>query len=250
MISFTGSTATGRLVGEAAGRTLKRAVLELGGNSPLIVLDDADIVAASSAGAWGSFLHQGQICLAVSRHLVHESIVEEYLVALTERAGHLPVGDPASGQVAIGPLINEKQIARVQRIVDETVAAGATAPRRRSPRRAVLPADGAARRDARDGGLQGGDLRPGRRSDDVQDRRGGDRARKRHRVRAVRSRSVREPGAGCRASPPNSNRGWSTSTTRPSTRSLPPRSGDPSARATAATSAASVRSSSGPSGNG
>src|SRR4029077_15225342 len=127
MISFTGSTATGRLVGEAAGRTLKRAVLELGGTSPLIVLDDADIVAASSAGAWGSFLHQGQICLAVSRHLVHESIVEEYLVALTERAGHLPVGDPASGQVAIGPLINEKQIARVQRIVDETVAAGATA---------------------------------------------------------------------------------------------------------------------------
>ena len=103
--------ATGRLVGEAAGRTLKRAVLELGGNSPLIVLDDADIEAASSAGAWGSFLHQGQICLAVSRHLVHESIVEEYLVALTERAGHLPVGDPASGEVAIGPIINEKQIA-------------------------------------------------------------------------------------------------------------------------------------------
>ena len=195
MISFTGSTATGRLVGEAAGRTLKRAVLELGGNSPLIVLDDADIVAASSAGAWGSFLHQGQICLAVSRHLVHESIVEEYLVALTERAGHLPVGDPASGQVAIGPLINEKQIARVQRIVDETVAAGATAPRRRNPRRDVLPADGAARRDARDGGLQGGDLRPGRRSHDVQDRRGGDRARERHRVRAVGSRPVREPGA-------------------------------------------------------
>jgi len=127
MISFTGSTATGRLVGEAAGRGLKRVVLELGGKSPLIVLEDADIVAASSAGACGSFLHQGQICLSVSRHLVHESIVEEYLTALSERARHLPVGDPASGQVALGPLINEKQIARVQRIVDETVAAGATA---------------------------------------------------------------------------------------------------------------------------
>ena len=76
MISFTGSTKTGRLVGEAAGRGLKRTVLELGGNSPLIVLEDADIEAASSAGAWGSFLHQGQICLAVSRHLVHESIAE------------------------------------------------------------------------------------------------------------------------------------------------------------------------------
>ena len=127
MISFTGSTATGHKVGEAAGRGLKRVVLELGGNSPLIVLEDADIVAASSAGAWGSFLHSGQICLSVSRHLVHESIADEYIAALSERAGHLPVGDPASGQVALGPLINEKQIAKVQRIVDETVAAGATA---------------------------------------------------------------------------------------------------------------------------
>lgn len=126
MISFTGSTKTGRVVGETAGRALKRVVLELGGNSPLIVLEDADIEAASSAGAWGSFLHQGQICLAVSRHLVHESIVEDYLAALTARAAHLPVGNPATGEVALGPLINEKQAERVQRIVDETVAAGAS----------------------------------------------------------------------------------------------------------------------------
>jgi benzaldehyde dehydrogenase (NAD) len=127
MISFTGSTKTGRLVGEVAGRGLKRIVLELGGNSPLIVLDDADIEAASSAGAWGSFLHSGQICLAVSRHLVHESIAEQYLAALTERAARLPVGNPATEQVALGPIINQRQIDRVQRIVDETVSAGATA---------------------------------------------------------------------------------------------------------------------------
>jgi benzaldehyde dehydrogenase (NAD) len=126
MISFTGSTATGRLVGAAAGRTLKRMVLEMGGNSPLIVLDDADIEAASSAGAWGSFLHQGQICLAVSRHLVHESIADAYLEALTERAQRLPVGNPDTEEVALGPIINERQVGRVQRIVDETVAAGAT----------------------------------------------------------------------------------------------------------------------------
>jgi benzaldehyde dehydrogenase (NAD) len=125
MISFTGSTATGRLVGEAAGRTLKRTLLEMGGNSPLVVLDDADIEAASSAGAWGSFLHQGQICLSVSRHLVHESIVDEYSKALVERAGHLPVGNPATDEVALGPLINEKQLARVRRIVDESVEQGA-----------------------------------------------------------------------------------------------------------------------------
>src|SRR4051794_1221688 len=127
MISFTGSTATGRKVGEAAGRNLKRIVLELGGNSPLVVLEDADIEAASSAGAWGSFLHQGQICLAVSRHLVHESIADAYLEALVARAGHLPVGNPATEEVALGPIINAKQIARVQKIVDDTVAEGAEA---------------------------------------------------------------------------------------------------------------------------
>ena len=126
MISFTGSTKTGRLVGEAAGRGLKRIVLELGGNCPLIVLDDADLIAASSAGAWGSFLHQGQICIAVSRHLVHESIAEDYLAALTERASRLTVGNPATTEVALGPIINEKQVNRVQRIVDESVGAGAS----------------------------------------------------------------------------------------------------------------------------
>jgi len=125
MISFTGSTATGRLVGETAGRMLKRIVLELGGNSPLVVLDDADIEAASSAGAWGSFLHQGQICIAVSRHLVHESLVEEYTAALVERAQRLPVGNPATDEVALGPIINEKQISRVQRLVDDSVSQGA-----------------------------------------------------------------------------------------------------------------------------
>ena len=125
MISFTGSTATGRLVGEAAGRMLKRTLLEMGGNSPLVVLEDADVGAASSAGAWGSFLHQGQICLSVSRHLVHERIVDDYTKALVERAGHLPVGNPATDEVALGPLINEKQLARVRRIVDSSVEQGA-----------------------------------------------------------------------------------------------------------------------------
>ncbi len=125
MISFTGSTATGHEVGETAGRMLKRLVLEMGGNSPLVVLDDADIEAASSAGAWGSFLHQGQICLSVGRHIVHESIVEAYTEALVERAGRLPIGDPNTEEVALGPIINERQLGRVRRIVDESVEQGA-----------------------------------------------------------------------------------------------------------------------------
>jgi benzaldehyde dehydrogenase (NAD) len=102
-------------------------VLELGGDSPLVVLEDADVEAASSAGAWGSFLHQGQICLAVSRHIVHESIAPAYVEALAARAGHLPVGNPATDEVALGPIINAKQVDRVQRIVDESVSAGAEA---------------------------------------------------------------------------------------------------------------------------
>jgi benzaldehyde dehydrogenase (NAD) len=126
MISFTGSTAVGRLVGEAAGRTLKRVSLELGGNNALIVLDDADLEVASSAGAWGAFLHQGQVCMTAGRHIVVESVADEYLSLLAERADRLPVGDPYTGQVALGPLINERQLANVERIVSETVSAGAT----------------------------------------------------------------------------------------------------------------------------
>lgn len=125
MISFTGSTEVGRQVGAEAGRTLKRVSLELGGNNALIVLDDADLEAASSAGAWGSFLHQGQVCMTAGRHIVEESVADEYIDRLAKRAANLPVGNPFTDQVALGPLINERQAANVERIVNDTVAAGA-----------------------------------------------------------------------------------------------------------------------------
>ena len=126
MISFTGSTAVGRLVGETAGRTLKRVSLELGGNNALIVLDDADLDIASSAGAWSAFLHQGQVCMTAGRHIVVESVADRYLEHLTKRAENLPVGNPYTEQVALGPLINARQLANVDRIVTETINAGAT----------------------------------------------------------------------------------------------------------------------------
>lgn len=125
VISFTGSTAVGRRVGALAGQHLKRVHLELGGNSALIILDDADIAAAASAGAWGSFLHQGQICMTAGRHLVHDAIYDDYVAALAEKAAHLPVGDPASGQVALGPIIDERQRDKVHALVTDSVAAGA-----------------------------------------------------------------------------------------------------------------------------
>ncbi|MFE9914389.1 benzaldehyde dehydrogenase [Micromonospora sp. NPDC005553] len=125
VISFTGSTAAGRKVGEAAARHLKRSHLELGGNSALIVLDDADLDLAVSAGAWGSFLHQGQICMTTGRHLVHESLSERYVERLAEKANHLPVGDPAKEQVALGPIIDEHQRDKIHALVTASVDAGA-----------------------------------------------------------------------------------------------------------------------------
>jgi benzaldehyde dehydrogenase (NAD) len=125
MVTFTGSTAVGRRVGELAGKHLKRVVLELGGNNVMIVCDDADIALASSAGAWGSFLHQGQICMSTGRHIVLRQVAEPYLAALAARAAALPVGDPFRAQVALGPIINKRQLDRVHRIVTESVAAGA-----------------------------------------------------------------------------------------------------------------------------
>jgi benzaldehyde dehydrogenase (NAD) len=126
MISFTGSTAVGRAIGQTCGYLLKKVTLELGGNNAIIVLDDADIDAASSNGAWSAFLHQGQICMQAGRHLVHRSVAAQYADKLAERAARLVVGDPHAAQVHLGPLINHKQCERVHRIVQDSVQAGAS----------------------------------------------------------------------------------------------------------------------------
>jgi len=125
MITFTGSTRVGRRVGELAGQHVKKVALELGGKSPFIVLDDADLDAAASAGAWGSFLHQGQICMASGRHIVVRNVVEPYLEALRERAERLKVGNPFREEVALGPIINRRQVERVHELVTTSLAAGA-----------------------------------------------------------------------------------------------------------------------------
>src|SRR5215218_2668 len=125
VFAFTGSTRGGRAVAELAARHLKRAHLELGGNSALIVLDDVDLEAAVSAGAFGSFNHAGQICMATSRHLVHADVAEDYARVLAAHAEKLPVGDP-TGAVAVGPLIDSGQRDRVHELVTTSVDAGAT----------------------------------------------------------------------------------------------------------------------------
>jgi benzaldehyde dehydrogenase (NAD) len=125
MVSFTGSTAAGRRVAELAARHLKKVSLELGGINPLVILDDADLDLAARNAAWGAWLHQGQICMASNRVLVHESIADALAQRLAAKAQQLPVGDGATGQVALGPLIDARQRDRVHGLVQEALEAGA-----------------------------------------------------------------------------------------------------------------------------
>jgi acyl-CoA reductase-like NAD-dependent aldehyde dehydrogenase len=124
-INFTGSTATGRKLAEAAGRQLKRVLLELGGYNPLIVLADADLDYAVDAAAFGAFLHQGQICMSVRRLLVEAPIAEAFVDALAAKTAGLKAGDPAEPDTIIGPLINEAALDTVAGRVQDAVARGA-----------------------------------------------------------------------------------------------------------------------------
>mgnify|MGYP001364691437 CR=1 FL=1 len=126
MIAFTGSPGVGRRIGELAGRHLKKVSLELGGANNLIVLEDADLDAAASAVAFGAWFHQGQICMASNRVLVQESVLDGLKQRLVGKATHLPVGDGASGRVALGPMIDARQLARFDALVQDTVQQGAT----------------------------------------------------------------------------------------------------------------------------
>jgi benzaldehyde dehydrogenase (NAD) len=124
LICFTGSTATGRRIGEVAGKHLKKVALELGGKNSLIILDDADLDLAAKNAAFGAYLHQGQICMATGRVLVHQKVMAPLVERLVEKAKHLPVGDPRRG-LPIGPLMNERQRDHVHAIVTEAVNEGA-----------------------------------------------------------------------------------------------------------------------------
>lgn len=112
LISFTGSTDIGRSVGRIAsgGEFIKRVALELGGNSPLIVLDDANLEAAVRAAVMGRFLHQGQICMSVNRIIVDKSLYSDFQAMFVDRVKNLKVGDPREPDTIIGPVINQQQL--------------------------------------------------------------------------------------------------------------------------------------------
>jgi acyl-CoA reductase-like NAD-dependent aldehyde dehydrogenase len=125
VINFTGSTETGKKIAEAAGRNLKRVVLELGGYNPLIVLADADLDYAVDASAFGAFLHQGQICMSARKIIVEQPIAETFVERLVEKTRGLKSGDPKEQDTIIGPLITEDALTTVKGRVDDAVAKGA-----------------------------------------------------------------------------------------------------------------------------
>ncbi|MGA8152091.1 MAG: aldehyde dehydrogenase family protein [Terriglobales bacterium] len=123
IISFTGSEQVGRHIGGVAGRSLKKAILELGGNSAMIVLDDADLNAAVNAAVFSRFAHQGQVCMCTNRILVQRGVYNKFLDRFVDQVSRLRVGDPRNPETDLGPLINQRQAEtyskQVQRGVDE-----------------------------------------------------------------------------------------------------------------------------------
>jgi aldehyde dehydrogenase (NAD+) len=140
VISFTGSTEIGAHIAEVAGRNVKRACLELGGNAPHVVLADANLDVAVNSAIFGKFMHQGQICMAINRIIVDASIYDAFVERFVERARALPCGDPSDEKTVIGPIINEQQ----RRDITEKIA--------------KLKASGA--RLVYDGGIAGSVIRP------------------------------------------------------------------------------------------
>ncbi|GGV26467.1 aldehyde dehydrogenase [Kitasatospora herbaricolor] len=126
VISFTGSDTVGRHVATVAASHFKRTVLELGGNSALIVLDDADLDYAVDAAVFSRFAHQGQVCMAANRVLVDRGVADEFTRRFVAKVASLKVGDPKDPATQIGPLINANQAESLTAEVDRAVEAGAT----------------------------------------------------------------------------------------------------------------------------
>ncbi len=124
-IAFTGSTAVGRRIAAKCGAHLKKACIELGGKDSLLILEDADMERATSAASFGAFMHQGQVCMSVEKVLVQEQVYDAFLKGFVARASKLKTGNVADKSNVIGPLINDRQAARVKHQLEDAVAKGA-----------------------------------------------------------------------------------------------------------------------------
>ncbi|WP_311315660.1 aldehyde dehydrogenase family protein [Neobacillus niacini] len=125
VISFTGSSKAGKHIASVAGRLLKKATLELGGNNAMVVLEDADLNQAVAAAIIGKFLHQGQICMSINRIIVDKKVVREFVEKFTASVRKLKVGDPKDNETNIGPMINEHQVKKVKHLINKSIDEGA-----------------------------------------------------------------------------------------------------------------------------
>lgn len=122
-ISFTGSVPTGLSIARKAG--MKKLTLELGGNDPLLVMDDADLEMAVMGAVGGSYLNAGQVCIAVKRIIVHEKVADQFIEDLVSRTKKLKIGDPLEPETEMGPLIDENAAIRVEQAVNKALENGA-----------------------------------------------------------------------------------------------------------------------------
>ena len=122
-ISFTGSTRVGEHIASIAG--IKKLSLELGASGPVIVLDDADIDAATTSIALGGYINAGQVCISAQRIIVHEKIVDDFLSALTPKVQAIRVGDPLAEGTAVGSMISRAEADRVTASIRAAVTSGA-----------------------------------------------------------------------------------------------------------------------------
>lgn len=126
-VSFTGSTNVGKILMNQSATTIKKLALELGGNAPFIVFDDADIDASVEGAMVAKFRNAGQTCVHANRLFVHDSVYDQFAGKLADRLASLKVGDGFEGGVVIGPLINAAAVAKVQEHVEDALSKGARA---------------------------------------------------------------------------------------------------------------------------
>lgn len=124
-VNFTGSTKVGRIIAQTCAKYLKQAVLELGGKAPFVVLDDADLDAAVAGAAFGAFANSGQICMSTERIIVDERIADDFVAKLAAKAQSLPLGDPRTGPVVLGSVVDMATVERCNAMIDDALAQGA-----------------------------------------------------------------------------------------------------------------------------
>jgi aldehyde dehydrogenase (NAD+) len=139
--SFTGSTAVGIDIGINSMKSpvIKKVALELGGNGPLVILDDADMDLAVNAAVFGKFINQGQICMIANRIIVHEAIHDEFVRRFVARAKNLKVGDPKAPDTVIGPIINKQQCQAIMAHIDSARKEGAKEMLGGEPKGLLIP---------------------------------------------------------------------------------------------------------------